>query len=98
MKKFVAIALVLCMAFALCACGEEKTPDTPDETKIKIGMVTDVGGVNDKSFNAYEAKASCQLIKIVETPKPVPITLAEMRDARTVAENRGVSLTKVFRG
>ena len=37
------------MALALCACGSK--PEAPAEAKIKIGMVTDVGGVNDKSFN-----------------------------------------------
>lgn len=45
MKKILAMLLALCMVFALCACGEESSD------KIKVGMVTDVGGVNDKSFN-----------------------------------------------
>ncbi len=47
MKKIIALALVLCMAFSLCACGG----NAGGSDKIKIGMVTDVGGVNDKSFN-----------------------------------------------
>ena len=46
MKKIIALALVLCMAFSLCACGSTGSSD-----KVKIGMVTDVGGVNDRSFN-----------------------------------------------
>ena len=49
MKKTVAIILALCMVFALCACG--KSASGTAAAKIKIGMVTDVGGVNDKSFN-----------------------------------------------
>ena len=49
MKKTVAIILALCMIFALCACG--KSASSSASAKIKIGMVTDVGGVNDKSFN-----------------------------------------------
>ncbi len=44
MKKVLAIVLSLCMVFALAV------PAMADDT-IKIGMVTDVGGVNDKSFN-----------------------------------------------
>ena len=44
MKKIIAMALVLCMIFALSVTAHA------DDT-IKIGMVTDVGGVNDKSFN-----------------------------------------------
>ena len=45
MKKILSIALILCMVFALCATSASAA-DT-----VKIGMVTDVGGVNDKSFN-----------------------------------------------
>ena len=44
MKKFLALAMALCMVFSLCAVA------SADDT-VKIGMVTDVGGVNDKSFN-----------------------------------------------
>lgn len=65
MKKILALVLALCMVFALCACGqkapaESQAPaDAPAESeapseapaKIRVGMVTDVGGVNDKSFN-----------------------------------------------
>ena len=47
MKKILALVLALCMVFALCACGQAGG----GSAKIKIGMVTDVGGVNDKSFN-----------------------------------------------
>ncbi|MCR5844618.1 MAG: BMP family ABC transporter substrate-binding protein, partial [Oscillospiraceae bacterium] len=39
------MALVLCMMFAMCATASAA------DAKIKVGMVTDVGGVNDKSFN-----------------------------------------------
>ena len=45
MKKILAMALVLCMIFALSVTASAAGD------KIKIGMVTDVGGVNDKSFN-----------------------------------------------
>ena len=56
MKKILAMALVLCMVFALTATASAAGD------KFKVGMVTDVGGVNDKSFNqtTYEAsKAFC---------------------------------------
>ena len=45
MKKILSIALALCMIFALAA------PSALAADTVKIGMVTDVGGVNDKSFN-----------------------------------------------
>ena len=46
MKKIIAMALVLCMIFALTVTAHA-------DDKIKIGMVTDVGGVNDQSFNQF---------------------------------------------
>ena len=46
MKKLLAMALVLCMVFALTAAAS--AADT-----IKVGMVTDVGGINDQSFNQF---------------------------------------------
>ena len=48
MKKILALVLALCMIFALAACGQKAAPAA---AKTKIGMVTDVGGDNDKSFN-----------------------------------------------
>ena len=52
MKKTLALVLALCMIFALAACGSKPAAQAPAaEAKVKIGMVTDVGGVNDKSFN-----------------------------------------------
>ena len=45
MKKILSIALALCMVLALAV------PAMAETTKVKIGMVTDVGGVNDNSFN-----------------------------------------------
>ena len=60
MKKFLALVLALCMVLSLCACGAkeeapaaapaEEAAEAPAE-KVKVGMVTDVGGVNDRSFN-----------------------------------------------
>lgn len=43
MKKIMALALVLVLALSMALVASADT--------VKIGMVTDVGGVNDKSFN-----------------------------------------------
>ena len=46
MKKILSLALVLCMALMLVPAA------MADET-VKVGMVTDVGGLNDQSFNQF---------------------------------------------
>ncbi len=54
MKKILAMILALVMCFSLVACGggNDDAAQTEDgATKIKIGMVTDTGGINDQSFN-----------------------------------------------
>ena len=45
---FVLIALLLVVSMALAACGGAAAPSG---AKLRVGLVTDVGGVNDKSFN-----------------------------------------------
>ena len=45
MKRILSIVLALCMVMAVCAVSASA------EGTVKIGMVTDVGGVNDNSFN-----------------------------------------------
>ena len=41
---------------------------------MKANMAT------DKAFNTLDPLSACMSVKIAETPRPVPITLAEMRD------------------
>jgi basic membrane protein A and related proteins len=67
--------LALCMG-SVAACGDDEEPATSDggaeatataepEKKIRVGMVTDIGGLNDRSFNesAYKGlqKAESEL-------------------------------------
>lgn len=55
MKRILKFVLVAFLALGLVACSNQETPEGPqgDETacKIKVGLVTDVGGIDDKSFN-----------------------------------------------
>lgn len=55
-KKVLAIGLCVAMSVSMAGCGSksESAASTKGETKasdVKIGLVTDVGGVNDGSFN-----------------------------------------------
>jgi basic membrane protein A len=45
MKKILSVALLLCLALMISLSASADT--------IKIGMVTDVGGINDQSFNQF---------------------------------------------
>ena len=62
MKKVLKMALASLMAVTtLTACSqpaEEENPgtETPTEEKISIGFVTDMGGINDHSFNETSYK------------------------------------------
>ena len=51
------LAVVLILALALVGCGKASTPtpaptaNEPVKKEFKVGLVTDVGGLNDHSFN-----------------------------------------------
>ena len=58
---FIAL-LALCCSFAVAACGGDEpstsgssgtstAESTPEAKAIKVGLVTDIGGLNDRSFN-----------------------------------------------
>lgn len=53
MKKTASIISVTVLAFslALAGCGKAPTAQTAGETTLKVGLVPDIGGVNDNSFN-----------------------------------------------
>ncbi len=52
MRKYLALLLAAMMVLALAAgCGNNANEGGNSDKTFKIGMVTDVGGVNDKSFN-----------------------------------------------
>ena len=66
MKKLLALGLVLLLAVGLISCGGETAPAATEEAstivdneevdkaslkEITIGLVTDTGGIDDKSFN-----------------------------------------------
>ena len=54
-KKLIALTLSALMVTGLVGCGKAgtETPgeDTPEKVELKVGMVTDAGTIDDKSFN-----------------------------------------------
>ncbi|MHB1654592.1 MAG: BMP family lipoprotein [Desulfitobacteriaceae bacterium] len=80
-KKFIGLMLSVFVMFSLVACGTQPTssesskPAAQDKAKLKVGLLTGVGGLGDKSFNdlAYDGakKAEKDLgvqLKVVEPP------------------------------
>lgn len=67
MKKFLALVMAGCMALSLAACGgsdassaataestsTEATAETSSGSKTDVAFVTDVGNIDDQSFNQY---------------------------------------------
>jgi len=58
--RFFLLAIIAALAFGLAACGDDDDDDgggggggggEADKPAIKAGLVTDIGGLNDRSFN-----------------------------------------------
>jgi basic membrane protein A len=67
-KLFVILSVLVVLSMALTACGPKTTPApvateppvvaTEPPVKFKVGQVTDLGGIDDKSFNASAWKGA----------------------------------------
>ncbi len=51
MKKSLLLALSVVLALGLVSCSKSSTSSTPAERTFSVALVTDTGGVDDKSFN-----------------------------------------------
>jgi basic membrane protein A and related proteins len=58
-KRRKGLALILCMLFVMPVVGCTMGKPASDENRFKVGLVTDVGGLNDGSFN-QTAWAGCK--------------------------------------
>ena len=50
-KKVMALVLLALMVTGLVGCGSDNNASKAEEGKLKVGMVTDTGTIDDKSFN-----------------------------------------------
>ena len=50
-KKIVALVLSALMVTGLVGCGSDNNSSTSEGNALKVGMVTDTGTIDDKSFN-----------------------------------------------
>ncbi|MBN1633953.1 MAG: BMP family ABC transporter substrate-binding protein [Ignavibacteria bacterium] len=51
MKKNIICIFSVLMVCTLISCEKKKEPASPDNNRLKVGLVFDVGGKGDKSFN-----------------------------------------------
>ena len=50
-KRVIALVLSALMVTGLVGCGSDNNSSTSEESTLKVGMVTDTGTIDDKSFN-----------------------------------------------
>lgn len=60
-RRMVVVSLLLVVALLVVACAPAPTP-TPAPKKMKVGLVTDVGKVNDGTFNEFAYKGMMQAV------------------------------------
>jgi basic membrane protein A len=94
MKKFnitLVLLVIACLTvpFVLGSCQKKDTPAAAapaaqiESTTIKVGLVTDVGGVNDQSFN----QSAWEGLQRVRDEKAINVRYIESRDESNYAPN-----------
>ncbi len=79
MRKWVLTFITLMLLASLVACGPQPTP----EKTFRVGMVTDVGGIDDKSFNA----TSWQGMELAKQELGVEVAYLESQQPTDYAPN-----------
>lgn len=84
MKKLYAVfAVLLVAALLLPACGASGTPDCSKPETFCVGLVTDVGKIDDKSFN----QSAWEGVKQAEKDLGAVVQYIETTDAKDYAKN-----------
>jgi basic membrane protein A len=79
MRKWILTFITLTLLVTLVACGPRPTP----EKKFRAGMITDVGGIDDKSFNA----TSWQGMELAKQELGVEVAYLESQQQADYAAN-----------
>ena len=83
-KLYVLLAVLLVAAMILPACAPA-TPDCKDEETFCVGLVTDVGKINDKSFN----QSAWEGVQLAEKELGATVQYIETADSKDYAKNIG---------
>jgi basic membrane protein A len=84
-KLFILISLLILFALALTACGggEATEADCGQEDVLCVGLMTDVGEVDDKSFN----QSAWEGVQLAETELGAIVNYVETKDAKDYEAN-----------
>jgi basic membrane protein A len=85
-KFYVLLSLLVLVSFALVSCGGGGEADCASDDVLCIGLVTDVGEVDDKSFN----QSAWEAVQQAEKDYDATINYVETKDAKDYATNIGL--------
>ena len=86
MKKVLAALTTLALVFSLTACTSTSSSSTATTTaapSYKVGMVTDVGGINDQSFN----QSAWEGLQLFKTETNSAVSYVESKQATDYGPN-----------
>ena len=82
-KLFTFLSLLILISFALVSCGGGGEADCASDDVLCIGLVTDVGEVDDKSFN----QSAWEGVQLAEEEYDAVVNYVETKDAKDYASN-----------
>jgi len=92
-KLSILIAVVMIASMILSACGGEATEaDCAKEDVLCVGVVTDVGEIDDKSFN----QSAWEGVQQAETELGAIVNYVETKDAKDYAANMQLFIDKSY--
>jgi basic membrane protein A len=92
MRKALLVVLAVVIIASLAMAGAQCPPTGPTETKFQVGLVTDVGKVDDKSFN----ESAWNALKDAETQLGATVSYIETTDPKDYGKNIGTFADKGY--
>jgi basic membrane protein A len=78
--RLFAVGLTLALSIVMSACGGSSVAGTPSPSGPKIGVVTDIGQLEDKSFNEFSWKGVQDGAAAIGAPTPKVIVTKDVAD------------------